>query len=372
MMKKCKKGLLLLLAVAMVFSLIACGTGDPGSSGKTETTEPKEPENPSKVFRNTAIQADDPVAQPCEQAGTIEKVEYDTRAYAVENYYEEQGEENVEIHIQKTMYVYTPYGYDASQQYNVLFLMHGGGENEGYWFGLGEKYQGEDAKDPMIQYAPAGNITKNVIDNLIQDGTTDPLIVIGITYDSPVDSEEYPPPTEDGFGAAPFYFEHFWKEFRYDIMPFVQENFATYAESATDEGFQAARDHFGFIGFSMGSRCTYQTIWNHNFDYVANMGNLSEGTGSDELLAEILDKLRTEYADYDVGFYYAACGEWDSLIKTTKAAYEGITTGLPSNFLIGDDVAAGNNAYFVKHVQGGHEYRCWVTDLYNVLQVFFK
>ena len=63
------------------------------------------------------------------------------------------------------MYVYIPYGYDPSKGYNVVYLMHGIGDEEGYWLGAGpyaeggEKYNRETAK-----------YTTSVFDNMIADG----------------------------------------------------------------------------------------------------------------------------------------------------------------------------------------------------------
>ena len=49
--------------------------------------------------------------------GTIERVTYQTT--------NPEGEPRT-----KYANVYLPYGYDESKQYNIFYLMHGGGENE--------------------------------------------------------------------------------------------------------------------------------------------------------------------------------------------------------------------------------------------------
>ena len=50
------------------------------------------------------------------QAGTVEEVVYNTKAYATD-----------EREVKKTAYVYLPYGYDSEKEYNILYLMHGTG-----------------------------------------------------------------------------------------------------------------------------------------------------------------------------------------------------------------------------------------------------
>ena len=57
-----------------------------------------------------------------EASGTVESITYTTKDYYG------TGEE-----MTKPAYVYLPYGYDAEKQYNVLFLMHGGGGDETEW-----------------------------------------------------------------------------------------------------------------------------------------------------------------------------------------------------------------------------------------------
>lgn len=83
-------------------------------------------------------------AAPCPKQGKLELVHYTSRAYALEAIFGESP-----ITMEKSMWVYTPYGYDPSKKYNVLFLMHGGTDNEGYWFGQG-RYRGDDVQKYTI------------------------------------------------------------------------------------------------------------------------------------------------------------------------------------------------------------------------------
>lgn len=60
--------------------------------------------------------------QECEHPGIVEHISYKTKAYATD-----------ERTVEKQACVYLPYGYDPEKQYNILYLMHGTGDNEDYW-----------------------------------------------------------------------------------------------------------------------------------------------------------------------------------------------------------------------------------------------
>ncbi len=52
----------------------------------------------------------DKYAAPCSEPGRIECIRYPSRAYALEAFYRKEC-----IPLEKTMYVYLPYGYDAGK-----------------------------------------------------------------------------------------------------------------------------------------------------------------------------------------------------------------------------------------------------------------
>lgn len=89
-----------------------------------------------------------------QHGGSVQRIEYDSMDYA------ESGDP-----VKKQAYVYLPYGYDeadADTRYNILYLMHGWGGHAGEYF----------------EYA---NI-KNIFDNMIANGDTEPLIVVSATF----------------------------------------------------------------------------------------------------------------------------------------------------------------------------------------------
>lgn len=82
--------------------------------------------------------------------GTIEHITYDTCDYFGDN-----------SRIQKSAYVYLPYGYNKNMKYNVLYLMHGIGGNERKWGTVGKN-----------------SVVKIIMDNLIYYGDIEPFIVV--------------------------------------------------------------------------------------------------------------------------------------------------------------------------------------------------
>jgi enterochelin esterase-like enzyme len=123
-----------------------------------------------------------------------------------------------------TLLVYTPYGYDKSKQYNIFYLMHGGGENENTIF----------SDDVKLQ---------NILDHQIMNGELEPLIVVT--------------PTFNKCEARTFY-----KEFRESVIPFVEGKYSTYAKSTSASDIKASRMHRAYGGFSMGSASTWAVLVN--------------------------------------------------------------------------------------------------------------
>ena len=85
------------------------------------------------------------------ECGTIESITYMAKDYLGD------GPE-----AEKKAFVYLPAGYDESKKYNVLYLCHGIGGDENEW-GFNN---------------PAGSRVKRILDNLIGEGSIEPLIVV--------------------------------------------------------------------------------------------------------------------------------------------------------------------------------------------------
>ena len=132
------------------------------------------------------------------QAGTVEEIVYDTKAYATD-----------ERIVKKTAYVYLPYGYSKDKQYNILYLMHGTGDDEKYWL-------------------KTNPYNKTMLDNMIADGDIEPLIVVTPTFYVEDDCA-------DDLDQLTYSFA---KELRNDLMPEIESSYSTYAKSADDKGIR--------------------------------------------------------------------------------------------------------------------------------------
>lgn len=331
----------------------------PSTEAPTEapTEKPTEPAEEVEVSPYEIFQYDLPSGykKANEQAGEIHEEQYTTYLY------DENGERGEEI--TATMYVYTPYGYDPSKEYNVVYLMHGIGDDEGYWLGAGpyakggEKYNKATAK-----------YTTNVFDNMIANGVCDGAILVTPTFmDQFRDDDVYA-------NDATTKLIKFSYQFKNDIIPYVESNYSTYAQGdVSEENLIATRDHRAYAGLSMGSMTGFQAIWMNCLEYVSYIGNFSgcdpQNTGIAEQVAEALN---TKYADYDVKYWYNGNGTIDSVHDDHVAGYATILEKCPDKFTEGEDYNAGQNTIFVDKPGKGHAYNNWIVDFYNVMSVFFK
>ena len=200
--KSFKKGLSFVLAGVMALSMVAA-TSLPVSAATEKVYRPLPNE-----YKNISS-----------KQGTIEKLSY------------KWGNDT------KYFNVYLPNGYsqsDTSKKYNVVYLMHGGGEDENLLFG-----------------GPGQNKElKVIIDNMIAKGDIKPAIFVTPSfYKGNNDVAGFP------------------EELSTTLIPYVETKYNTYLKSTSVADMKASRDHRAFGGFSMGSVCTWYTYINC-LDYI--------------------------------------------------------------------------------------------------------
>ncbi len=153
--------------------------------------------------------------------GRVEKVRYTTSG------------ETKEI---KSAMVYLPAGYDESgRNYNVLYILHGSG-------GSPKNYL-----DPSRV-----TVIRSILDNMIDAGKLEPLIVVAATYFPTEGFARFQPLAKQVELTAVFP-----RELVEDIIPAVEKKYRTFAESTDEEGITASRDHRGIAGFSLGGVATW-------------------------------------------------------------------------------------------------------------------
>lgn len=158
-------------------------------------------------------------------------------------YHSKSGDKTRRIH------VYTPPGYEKEtrRRYPVLYLQHGGGEDETGWGRQGH----------------AGFI----MDNLIAAGKCKPFIIVmengGVSGPRPTNAA----PAGAGPGRGAFNFSAFEKVIIEDLIPFIDGNFRTLADAS----------HRAMAGLSMGGMQT-RSIAPAHLDTFSHIGVFSGGS----------------------------------------------------------------------------------------------
>ena len=212
----------MMMLMTSMFGCAACSS----DGASKEATDVSANDNVPTDFQ---IQYTTPVPseffQAATQQGTIELVEYDSKDYT----------QSSRPATRKPAYVYVPYGYDPSKQYDVIYLLHG-------WTGVAEEYflgRSGNSRTGLV----------NIFDNLIQRGLCRPFIAVSPTWDKDNRSKDWGKSTRE---AAVFS-----QEYVNDLIPAVETRYSTYLTEATPEGILASRAHRAIGGFSLGSITTW-------------------------------------------------------------------------------------------------------------------
>ncbi|WP_020620535.1 sugar-binding protein [Paenibacillus daejeonensis] len=296
--------------------------------GKLEMTEEAANE---KYFKPVP----DEYRMTSKKQGTIE-----TLCYTTPN--KENGSDDKKLH------VYLPHGYDASasKQYNVFYLMHGGGENEDLLFGG----PGQDRE------------LKKILDNMIAAGDIEPLIVVTPTFN-------------DGKNDVALFHE----ELMTSIVPLVEQEYSTYAESGSLADLKASREHRAFGGFSMGSVTTWYTFVNalDYFKYFVPLSGDSwvieqRGGGlkpaeTAEYLADVARKSGYKPQDY---YIFSATGDLDIAYPNLNPQIDAMKQ-LTDVFIYSSDAKKGN--FYFMTVEGGTHAWNWQNQyIYGILPDLFN
>lgn len=248
----------------------------------------------------------------------------------------------------KKMNVYLPYGYDPSdsgKKYNVLYLMHGGGENESTILG------GPGENKEM----------KKIIDNMIANGDIEPLIVVTPSF--------YGGKNDTAL---------FHEELMNDIVPIIETKYHSYAASAKKEDLKASRAHRAFGGFSMGSVTTWY-VYIHCLDYFKYylplsgdcwaLGRTTGNTKSREIAEYLAEVPKTGgYTPKDY-YIFAATGDQDIAYPNLKPQIDAMKE-LTDSFIYSSNTAKGN-FYFIVAEGGTHAWN-WVNQyIYGILPDLF-
>jgi len=233
-------------------------------------------------------------------------------------------------------FVYTPPGYDkdTTTRYPVLYLQHGGGEDETGW--------------------PSQGKTNLIMDNLIAAGTATPFIIVmdNGTWAMPGQARPAAPPgAKPGQRPAnwppPGWADRFKNTLFQDIIPMIDATFRTAPDPA----------HRAMAGLSMGGMQT-NAIAMENPDVFGWVGIFSGGTVGDPATAH--NGVMANAAEFNkkVKLIFQSCGSKERP-EGIKASYEQLK-------------AAGINTAMYVSEGTAHEWQTWRRSLHAFAQLLFK
>jgi len=228
--------------------------------------------------------------------------------------------------------IYAPPGYDKSgkEQYPVLYIQHGGGEDERGWAVQGK--------------------TDIILDNLIAEGKAKPMLVV-----IPNGNVSRPGMTAGGYNDEAM--AVFREELFGSVIPFIESNYRVKPGAANR----------AIAGLSMGGGQAFYTGL-RNTDMFANVGVFSTGLfggigrqpGAEFDAEAIIPGILTNPETFNkkLKVFYISVGEQDPRIEPTRQLVQTfMDKGLKVEF---------------GTFPGAHEWQVWRKSLYDFAQKLFK
>ncbi|MFY9175747.1 MAG: alpha/beta hydrolase-fold protein [Caldicoprobacterales bacterium] len=336
----------------------------------------------------TQVPAEYKRAAAKDSQGTITDVSYPVRNYINSSRQlvtdqnicsKEAGRETVEGDtIIKKCNIYLPPGYeenDTGTRYNVLYLLHGVGGNRYEWL------NGSGKEDDNF-------IICNIFDNLIAKGQIEPTIVV---FPEGRSAHDWMDTTFNSDGTNLLGFYYFDYELRYDLIPFIESQYNTYAniKDTSPEGIAYNRLHRAIAGLSMGGMQALNLILGgHRCDstaYTNTMSPWKNGLDMTVLAPGMLDLLAYVGAfsnaptssdgkvlgtgiascDHRLSLLYITCGDKDEISigqGYKKATHELLDTA-------GDNL---DHYYRVVIKDGIHDFNVWNNGAFNFIRLSFR
>ena len=220
----------------------------------------------------------------------------------------------------RRMHVYTPPGYSTSdQRYPVLYLLHGGGDNDQSWLMAGR--------------------ANFILDNLIAAGKAKPMIVVMPAGHTP---------TRPGSAPSP---DAFSRDMLTDIAPYVEQNYRTLP----------GRESRAIAGLSMGGQQTLN-VGLTNLDRFSQLGVFSSGWFGQDGAATFARNNQSLLSDPKLNdrirLFWLATGKDDFVMPSTKASLAMLDQH--------------KVRYTYKETEGGHTWPNWRAYLNEFVPLLFR
>jgi enterochelin esterase-like enzyme len=222
--------------------------------------------------------------------------------------------------VPRRMHVYTPPGYATSgERYPVLYLLHGGGDNDLSWLMAGR--------------------ANFILDNLIAAGKAKPMIVV-----MPAGHV----PAAPGAAPAP---DAFARDLLTDVVPYVERNYRTLP----------GRERRAIAGLSMGGQQTLN-VGLTNLDKFSQLGVFSSGWFGQDGAATFAKNNAALLADPTLNdrlrLFWLATGKEDFVLPSTKASLAMLDQH--------------KIRYSYKETEGGHTWPNWRAYLNEFAPLLFR
>jgi enterochelin esterase-like enzyme len=228
----------------------------------------------------------------------------------------------------KRMHIYLPPSYDKDTTitYPVLYLNHGGGDDDSKWTSTNERMGGN---------------TQFILDNLIAAGKAKPMIVVMPNTRNCASATPSAPGKDDACT----------QEYLKDIIPYVDTHYRTKADRA----------HRALAGLSMGGFVVMHTGLPH-LDTFSELYVYSSGHTNEAALKQFAENFSPLLKDPGTNDlfrvpYYMAAGETDIALQNGQKVLALFNQNGVRNFWVLSS--------------GGHEWTNWRRYLYQTAQMMF-
>ncbi len=227
----------------------------------------------------------------------------------------------------RQMYIYTPPGYDVNttEAYPVLYILHGGGEDETGWATQGK--------------------TDLIIDNLIAAKKAQPMLVV--MPDANLGAGGF------NAGGIESSLKLFQREMKESIIPFVEKNYRSLnnANNRAIAGLSLGGMHTLYTGINNTDMFSYLGVFSSGW-IVPMMNDISDAQYA--FMKNNTDKVNNNLK----AFWISEGGKEDIAWKNGQI--------MISKF---DEIKI---KYTYSEYPGGHSWPVWRNNLYNFAQVLFK